>query len=88
MESGRLVRLVAAAVLAFAWVVGAEIATRAFSVCCVQCTCVNLCCGGSGCSCEAWEEAWFAYNGGGGCDWDCGGDDQGRSCCNEYCEEG
>lgn len=55
-----------------------------------DCGCVNLTCGGSGCTCEAWDSAWIACGGlsscnSSGCDWDCGEGGEGRSCCTDFC---
>jgi hypothetical protein len=78
--------------LAILFVIGAERYLSA-ATCEVQCSCVRLLCGGSGCSCSAWGSAWFACGGiisgdSSGCDWDCGGANNGQSCCNQYCYGG
>jgi hypothetical protein len=55
-----------------------------------QCSCVNLVCGGEGCTCSSFSSSWFAcgfLDGQGGCDWDCG-NGGGRLCCSDYCSAG
>lgn len=86
----RLVQFAASSIVAVGLSILANTTLNA-STCQVQCSCVNLLCGGSGCSCSAWNSAWFACGGvfvsnSSGCAWDCGGGEQ-TSCCNEHCPE-
>jgi hypothetical protein len=84
MHANPLLRVCGAFLTAVVMAIGFNVAMSA-ATCSTECTCGTLFCGGSGCSCEAWDDAWFACGGGPGCDYDCG-EGEVRVCCNEVCE--
>lgn len=88
---GGVGRLVVGALAAVLLVIGAETVNADYCNVGSACPCANLVCGGSGCTCSAWDSAWFACGGftscnSSGCEWDCpGAGGPGESCCRDYC---